>query len=76
MNDLDALAVAERAQQLYRNDPGALVALIRDIEHERRSLDLETRAVVLAMRMAGFPWSQIGAALGVSKQAAQQRYGD
>lgn len=44
----------------------------------RAELALEdTRAaLVLAARYAGASWAEVGALLGVSKQAAAQRYGD
>jgi hypothetical protein len=32
--------------------------------------------LVKSSRMAGATWQEIGEALGVSRQAAQQRYGD
>lgn len=37
--------------------------------------EVELADAVDAARMAGEPWSVIGAALGISKQAAQQRFG-
>lgn len=40
-----------------------------------RSLETDIAFSVSAARAAGVPWSVIGQALGVSKQAAQQRYG-
>lgn len=40
----------------------------------RRALDREITVSVSAARAAGVPWSQIGHALGVTRQAAQQRY--
>jgi len=39
-------------------------------------LDDATRAEVASLREDGTPWAQIGASLGMSKQAAQQRYPD
>ena len=41
----------------------------------RNALEREVAVCVSAARAAGVPWSKIGDALGVSKQAAQQRYG-
>ena len=37
--------------------------------------DTELRAAIAAAREAGDSWTVIGAALGVSKQAARQRFG-
>ena len=57
---------------------------LRDAVHFRRiiaarkavdSADQELRDAVAAAREAGDPWLIIGAALGVSKQAAYQRFG-
>ncbi len=56
----------------------------RDAVHFRRIIaateqldaaERELRDAVAAARQAGDPWSAIGAALGVSKQAAAQRFG-
>ena len=56
----------------------------RDAEHFRRiiaankAIDAahdELRAAVAAARAAGESWTVIGAALGVSKQAAAERFG-
>lgn len=56
----------------------------RDAEHFRRivaankavaSAQSELEAAVRAARAAGDSWSAIGVALGVSKQAAHERYG-
>lgn len=48
-----------------------LVEQQRRIEKERSVLAV----LVNESRAAGATWEQIGKALGVSKQAAQQRYG-
>ncbi|MGD9607367.1 MAG: hypothetical protein AB7V10_07795 [Leucobacter sp.] len=69
-----------------------LAGLIRDLGRqlagERRGERLDTLAQLLGhveglievevaqLRAEGVPWSSIGGDLGVSKQAAQQRYGD
>ena len=41
----------------------------------RDALEREIRTATYVARKAGLSWSAIGEALGVSKQAAQQRYG-
>lgn len=53
------------------------VALRRLEARGRRRTETEAAiaAVVGTARAAGAPWSAVGAALGVSAQAAQQRYG-
>ena len=51
---------------------------LRAIEDATRALDTaeaELHAVVRAARAANHSWASIGAVLGVSKQAAQQRFG-
>lgn len=58
---------AERVQE-YLDSVSRVVA-------RRNALEREIAVCVSAARAAGVPWSQIGEALGVSKQAAQQRYG-
>ncbi|WP_087486277.1 hypothetical protein [Brachybacterium massiliense] len=56
----------------------------RDAVHFRRIIaaregldaaEEELAAAVLAARAAGDSWTMIGAALGVTRQAAQQRFG-
>ncbi len=42
----------------------------------RRELDELTRAAVRRAVQRQEPWSRIGPALGVTRQAAQQKYGD
>lgn len=41
----------------------------------RRGIEREIESLVTQARQDGVPWSEIGAALGVTKQAAQQKYG-
>jgi len=47
---------------------------IADLVDQRRHVDDELDAAVRAARRAQRPWSEIGAMLGVSKQAAQRKY--
>lgn len=47
---------------------------IETIERERQRLDDLITARVADARRYGASWSQIGGALGISKQAAQKRY--
>lgn len=70
---LDAAApgLAERLD----TDPQAhldLVAVARDAQAET---DVLLRATVDSARSAGCTWDQIGGVLGMTRQAAQQRYG-
>lgn len=45
------------------------------VPRRRADLEAEVRELVSAAREAGASWSQIGAALDTSKQAARERYG-
>lgn len=68
---LDALDVATH--------PARDAAAFRRILAARSAVaaaDAELRAAVRAAREAGESWTVIGAALDVSRQAAQQRFGD
>jgi hypothetical protein len=56
-------------------DRGHGYAALLEAEKVRRSLDGLTRLAVDEARRKGATWVQIGAALGLSKQGAQQRYG-
>ncbi len=58
--------------------PIDLSALDRIVElvDERERIDGALVDAIQAARAAGHTWGQIGLSLGVSKQAAQQRYGE
>ncbi|MBW3070266.1 AsnC family protein [Actinomyces sp. 594] len=58
-------------------DDGARAPLkeLRRIVNERRQLDAAEELAVRRARNAGYSWTAIGAALGVSKQAVHRRYG-
>lgn len=47
---------------------------LEGIAARRADLDHEQFGAVLDARLAGVSWAKIGAALGVSAQAVQQRY--
>lgn len=61
-------------------DPAALrtdtdsLRLIADLAQQRDLVDTELAESVRAARAANRSWSEIGAMLGVSKQAAQRKY--
>lgn len=67
---------AERVEPetLRRAEPEAL-EVIAELAALRDRTNRELAASVAKAREAGLSWSQIGAELGVSKQAAQQKYG-
>ena len=48
---------------------------IAELAQQRDQVDSELAESVLAARAAKRSWSEIGAMLGVSKQAAQRKYG-
>jgi len=51
---------------------------VSELDHwlrEQRKAEQQQRRLVRALRADGCPWSVIGLALGISKQAAQQRFG-
>ena len=57
-------------------DPLARLALAMEIARELDAVAGELVGhYVDEARAGGLPWAQIGAVLGVSKQAAQQRFG-
>jgi len=48
---------------------------IADLVDQRDHVEEELTAAVRAARQANRSWSEIGVMLGVSKQAAQRKYG-
>lgn len=47
----------------------------READAAQRAAEIETRAAVEVARSYGVTWEMIGDVLGISKQAAQQRFG-
>lgn len=52
-------------------DPVDLTRMAEVVE----ALEAATRVAVEGLRAAGFSWREVGESLGMSKQAAQQRFG-
>lgn len=48
---------------------------LTDLCERSKHLEREMEALVSRLRDAGCPWSLIGDALGITRQAAQQHYG-
>ena len=71
---LEAWADRVRPEHLREVDTSALRRLA-ELADRRASIETEITAAVREARAAGGSWSMIGFMLGVSKQAAQQRYG-
>ena len=51
------------------------VHMLRRLAAERAQLDDRVRVTVQELRQAGASWTVIGDALGVTRSAAQKRYG-
>ena len=52
-----------------------MLDLITEADRRYRNAELELRLLIAQARKDGIWWEEIGAALGVTKQAAQQRFG-
>ena len=87
MVDLMSKTRAQRAKALEdwadRVEPDDLVVadtealrLIAELAEQRSELDQSLIEAVRSARQAHRSWSEIGAMLGVSKQAAQRKYAD
>ena len=71
---LEAWADRVRPEDLVEADTTALRA-IADLARQRDELDRQLAEAVDAARRANRSWAEIGAMLGVSKQAVQRKYG-
>lgn len=52
--------------------------LVSELDHwlrQERTAQAQQRRLVKKLREQGCPWSVIGTALGIRRQAAQQRFG-
>lgn len=67
------LAVKRKADVV--NGRSGLRAALVGLHEVRVAVDTAELAAVAMLRQAGISWADIGAALGISKQAAQQRFG-
>ena len=67
-------ADAVEADDLVEADTSTLKA-IADLASRRDEVDGQLAEAVRSARQDNRSWSEIGAMLGVTKQAAQQRYG-
>lgn len=54
--------------------PDAVARALRDAAREEREARLRVRVLVQQLRADGASWSFIGTVLGVSRQAARQRF--
>ncbi len=53
----------------------AVLRHLAELAEQRATLESDLRDAVRAARLLGRSWSEVGAMLGVSKQAAQRKYG-
>lgn len=67
----------DRARELYENlgVHSGFDVIGTVLSEARQDLDRLTRLAVGRAARRGEPWSRIGPVLGVTRQAAQQRYG-
>ena len=71
---LGAWADRVQPEDLVEADTAALRA-IADLSLQRDDLDRQLAEAVNSARRANRSWTEIGAMLGVSKQAVQRKYG-
>jgi hypothetical protein len=68
-------AASPSLQQRLAHDPGAYLELVALTQRASTETDALLRSSIAAARTAGHSWTAVGEALGISKQAAQQRFG-
>lgn len=69
-------AFARRIMRAYgRRVADRDIAALGGLAALREEVDAATKAAVASLRTQGYSWADIGRELGVSKQAAQQRWG-
>ncbi len=71
--EVSVVAEGDDAKDLTGADTSALRA-IAELTDQREEVESELMAAVQAARKANRSWAEIGAMLGVSKQAAQRKY--
>ncbi len=74
LGDIEELLETVDLSTLEVEDPADL-RRIGLAKHALRDAEAELRAAVAASRASGRSWGYIGLVLGISKQAAQQRFG-
>lgn len=73
-NALEEWADRVHPADLVKADTASL-QLISKLANRRNAIDEQLVEAVRTARLEGRSWSMIGAMLGVSKQAAQRKYG-
>lgn len=73
----EAIAAADPTlHDRMRTDPDAYLGLVALTAQARAETDVLLRLAVAGARAAGCTWEAIGGRLGMTRQAAQQRYGE
>ena len=62
------------ARSRYDTVPTELLENLREADHHRAYATARVESLVQTLRVKGVSWSVIGDALGITKQAAAQRY--
>lgn len=72
-SDRGPVSPHRRTRATTAQDP--ILALLARVPDERIAVEARARSLVVDARERGASWAQIGAALGISRQAAHERYG-
>lgn len=77
LDHADELAGRFEAMTIDADDlhPVAPLKALAEAAQRRTAAEQDMAAQVTACRAAGWPWADIGRVLGVTAQAAQQKYG-
>jgi hypothetical protein len=67
-------SMAVQAGETVTDDPGSLLDAMVHLAEMAERIDWALLSLVAEARARGVAWSAVGASLGVSKQAAQQRF--
>lgn len=69
-------AFARRVLRAYsRRVADGDIETLRDLIHLADDIETAIRAAVIGLRQVGYSWAEIAARLGVTRQAAHQRWG-
>ena len=74
-NDEYTAFLRRALRALARRVCGGDIDAITDMAQLSSELDNAIRAAVTGLRARGYSWAEIGLRLGVTRQAAQQRFG-
>jgi len=70
------LGKGQRPRPIGVGQPVDVLAWVADAHTELRATERVLTAAVARARQRGHPWAAIGERLGISRQAAQQRFGE